>query len=308
MPTPRQHKRHHHHQYQALLESLTWPLFQSKARGRGGWLVKPRRPEWTCDACGTTNFMDRSACRWCSKTASTDVLAKCKNNATGKGQGQGTLASPHSKRRDSGDASTTGTTTAEQRDKNTPSKSPQEKADEARVAIASRKKLLALAGENVLDIVRQLQSEVDALEKKATDSRSAARKVEDQRLFVARQRKRCDQAEKTLLEATQDKTKQDQLLATALAELEKFEEQLKRDLAGSATENMKTANGEDVLVPMDESDYLDPDEHAKQLHEITTEFIKRKATQGDTPEQKQALEREYHIEIGRLHKRLRSGD
>ena len=67
-------------------------------------------------------------------------------------------------------------------------------------------------------------------------------------------------------------------------------------------------NGEDVLIPMDETEYLNPDEHAKQLNEITTEFIKRKATQGDTPEQQQALEREYHTEIGRLHKRLRSGD
>ena len=67
-------------------------------------------------------------------------------------------------------------------------------------------------------------------------------------------------------------------------------------------------NGEDVLIPMDETEYLSPDEHAKQLNEITTEFIKRKATQGDTPEQKQVLEREYHIEIRRLHKRLRSGE
>ena len=165
--------------------------------------------------------MDRSACRWCTKTDTLDVLAKSKIKGKGKGQGLGAPSPPHFKRRDSGAASTTGTTAVDQRDKNTPPKSPQEKADEAKVAIASRKKLLALAGENGLDnhdFVRQLQSEVDTLEKKATDSRSAARKVEDQRLFVG-----CDQAEKALLEATQDKTKQDQLLATAQAELEKFE-------------------------------------------------------------------------------------
>ena len=307
MPTPRQHKRHHHHQHQALLESLTWPLFQGKARGRGGWQDQPRRPEWTCEACGTTNFMDRSVCRWCTRTDTLD--AKSKNKGKGKGQGSEAPSSPHFKRRDSGTASSIGTTTVDQRDKNTPPKSPQEKADEAKVAIASRKKLLALAGENGLDnhdFVRQLQNEVDALEKKATDSRSAARKVEDQRLFVARQRKRCEQAEKNLLEATQDKTKQDQLLATAQIELEKFEEQLKKDLNGSSAD--VAMNGEDVLIPMDETEFLSPDEHAKQLNEITTEFIKRKATQGDTPEQKQVLEREYHIEIGRLHKRLRSGE
>ena len=141
--------------------------------------------------------MDRSACRWCTKTDTLDVLAKSKIKGKGKGQGSEAPSSPHFKRRDSGTASTIGTTTVDQRDRNTPSKSPQEKADEAKVAIASRKKLLALAGENGLDnhdFVRQLQNEVDALEKKATDSRSAARKVEDQRLFVARQRKRCEQS------------------------------------------------------------------------------------------------------------------
>ena len=162
--------------------------------------------------------MDRSARRWCTKTDTLDVLAKSKIKGTGKGQGLGAPSPPQFKRRDSGAASITAT--VDQRDKNTPPKSPQEKADEAKVAIALRKKLLALAGENGLDnhdFVRQLQSEVDALEKKSTDWRSAARKVEDQRLFVARQRKRCDQAEKTLFEATQDKTKQDQLLATAQA-------------------------------------------------------------------------------------------
>ena len=27
---------------------------------------KPRKPEWRCPACSTTNFMDRASCRWCS--------------------------------------------------------------------------------------------------------------------------------------------------------------------------------------------------------------------------------------------------
>ena len=121
-------------------------------------------------------------------------------------------------------------------------------------------------------------------------------------MFVARQQKRCEQAEKNLLEATQDKAKQDQLLATAQVELEKFEEQLKKDLNGSSAD--VAMNGEEVLIPMDETDFLSPDEHAKQLNEITTEFIKRKAAQGDTPEQKQMLERQYHVEIGRLHKTI----
>ena len=176
-----------------------------------------------------------------------------------------------------GNASSIGSTSADQRDKNTPSKSPQEKADEAKVAIASRKKLLALAGENGLDdhdFVRQLQSEVDALEKKQ-QTREVQRSPTKEMRASGEKSPRGYSGQSQARSVTGHCT-------GGIGEIRRtikkgFEWLVSR--CGDEWRGGAHSNGRDRFPQPRRNT---PNSSTR----ITTEFIKRKAAQGDTPEQR----------------------
>ena len=50
------------------LASVLEPLWQQQQRQQRKQVLAPRKPEWRCFTCNTTNFLDRASCRQCGRT------------------------------------------------------------------------------------------------------------------------------------------------------------------------------------------------------------------------------------------------